>query len=301
MSEYFYSSRDFLETAHEFSWDCDQPHALTAPGSLNRVEIRVSKSGVEVWASDASPDGVSFPNFQHLGTLALELPFERGYVSLITRNHATLKYWSGASWATRWDNVGFDGPVLSETREYSAPEPLGVTQGISGCTVDDACVWRGKVIAEHPEGDGATCTAECEAEGEGRTVGWVVPNETEDVAPIAIEIPDVSLEGVTGARLVWAADYPYFSWNDRFPPPTALNLRYRLNGGPFHDRFVTESEVNAFGGEQGGAGLLNQLTELDPSELVSGTNVLELSGSGTWTGAYRIAVVGVDLVVDVEP
>jgi hypothetical protein len=64
---------------------------------------------------------------------------------------------------------------------------------------------------------------------------------------------------------------------------------------------VTESEANAFGGEEQGAGLLNQIIELEPSELVEGTNVVDFQGSGTWTGAYRMAVVGVDLVLATEP
>jgi hypothetical protein len=294
----FFSSRDYVETAHEFSWDCDQNHVTTARDALNHVEIRVSESRIEVWASDASPDGVTFTNFQRIGVLELALPFTRGYVSLITRNHATLKYWSGASWWTRWDNVGFDGPVIGGTREYSAPEPLTPTEGLSGCVVNGACEWHGQVIADHPDDD-AACSEACEAAGEGRTVGWVVPNE--DETPVAVTIPDVSLAGVEGARLVLAADYPWFEWNGVFPAPTALNLRYRVNGGAFHDRFVTESEANAFGGEQGGAGLLNQLIELDPSELLEGTNVVEFQGSGTWTGAYRMAVVGVDLVLATAP
>jgi hypothetical protein len=294
----FYSSRDHVDTAHEFSYECDQAHATTAPGALNHVEIRVSTSGIEVWASDASPDGVTFPNFQRIGALALELPFSRGYVSLIARNHATLKYWSGASWATRWDNVGFDGPVITGRREHSAPEPLGVTTGVSGCEVNGACIFRGKVIQDELIADGADCV-DCEAEGEGRTVGWVVP--TEDETPVSIEIPEVSLAGMQAARLVLAADYPWFEWNDVFPPPTALALRYRLNGGAWHDRPISELEANAFAGDQLGAGLLNQIIELEPAELVEGTNVLELGSVGTWTGAYRVAVVGLDLVLDVSP
>jgi hypothetical protein len=124
---------------------------------------------------------------------------------------------------------------------------------------------------------------------------------TEDEPPISIEIPGVSSAGMTGARLVLAADYPWFEWNDVFPPPTALGLRYRLNGGAWHDRYVTEIEANAFGGEQQGAGLLNQVITLEPSEVVDGTNVLEVGSVGTWTGAYRAAIVGVDLLLDGAP
>jgi hypothetical protein len=44
-----------------------------------------------------------------------------------------------------------------------------------------------------------------------------------------------------------------------------------------------------------------RIIELDASELVEGTNVVEFQGSGTWTGAYRMAVVGVDLVLATAP
>jgi hypothetical protein len=294
----FFSSKNFVETVHPFADDCDQPHAKTSPDALNHVELRVSASGVEVWASDASPDGVTFPNFQRIGMLAVELPFSRGYISLIARNHATLKYWSGASWATRWDNVGFDGPIIRGGREYSAPEPLGATTRLAGCEIEGACVFVGKVIQDGLLEDAADCVA-CEAEGEGRTTGWVVP--TEDETPVSIEIPGVSRVAMTGARLVLAVGYPWFEWNGVFPPPTALGLRYRLNGGTWHERFVTEDEANAFGGEQEGAGLLNQIITLEPAEIVDGTNVLEVGSIGTWTGAYRASIAGVDLLLDGAP
>jgi hypothetical protein len=81
-----------------------------------------------------------------------------------------------------------------------------------------------------------------------------------------------------------------------------------LNGGAFHDRFVTDIETNAFtdfspeiGGAGHGAGLLNQTIDLELSELRDGVNTIEFLGAGTWTGSYRIAVDGVDLLLTVAP
>jgi hypothetical protein len=90
-----------------------------------------------------------------------------------------------------------------------------------------------------------------------------------------------------------------------FPAPSAMGLRYRLNGGPWHERFVSEVEVNAFAGDFDtgggpGAGLLNQLVEVELSELVDGDNTLELTSLGLWTGSYRAAIAGVDLVLATE-
>jgi hypothetical protein len=173
--------------------------------------------------------------------------------------------------------------------------------------VGGTCEWRGDVIADHP-GDDTPCRPEtsCMFDGEGRNVGYVVPNP--DETPVRIAIPAVDLTGATRARLALAATYPWFDWNGVSMPPTAMNLRYRLNGGAWHDRFVSAIEANAFtdfspdlGGAGHGAGLLNQIIELDLAELRSGDNEIELQGAGTWTGAYRIGVLGIDLIVTTAP
>jgi hypothetical protein len=299
-----YTFHDYLQTSPPETDGCGDPQVTGAPDSLNHVEIYLTQTHLEVWSSDASPDGVTFHNLQRVYAGDIALPFTRGYVSLVVRNHASLKYWGGSAWITRWDNVGFDGPVVSNWREYSAPDSLTVTHGLPGCLVG-ACQWRGRTIADHP-GDDSVCKDSCDLDGEGRNVGYVVPNA--DEPPVKIELPDVRIEGVTRARLALAATYPYFEWSGKFPPATELNLRHRLNGGPWHDRFITPEEVNAFqdyfpelGGAGAGAGLLNQTIELDAAELRDGTNVVELSGAGTWTGSYRMGVTGVDLVLATAP
>jgi hypothetical protein len=295
---------DYMQTAARPSFDCATPHANTSRDALNHVEVYLTARHLEVWASDPSPDGKIFPNFHMLYSADLNLPFERGSVNLIVRNHATMKYWVGSAWTVRWDNVGFDGPVVTGFREYSVPDSLSVTTGLSGCLIGGVCQWRGDVIAQNPD-DNTLCDPDvaCTADGEGRNVGYVVPRDDEP-APVALHVPGVDLTGATGAKLVFAATYPWFDWNGVSKPPTAINLQYRLNGGPFHDRFITATEANAFtdfnpdlGGAGHGAGFLNQVVDLDLAELKSGDNVLELRTAGTWTGDYRAAVTGADLVL----
>jgi len=147
----------------------------------------------------------------------------------------------------------------------------------------------------------------CTYEGDGRNVGYVIPNVSESVPPVALKFSGVTRAGagVTRARLILAADYPWFEWNNMFPPPTNLNLRFRINGGAWHDRFVTEVEANAFmdfspslGGAGASSGLLNQAITVDIAELKDGDNLVELQADGTWTGSYRVSVTGVDLVLD---
>ena len=221
-----YRYRDYLEspapeTVPPASYDCGLPHAMVAKGSLNHVEIYLTQTHVEVWVSDASPDGVTFPNFQRLYAGDLDLPFSRGYVSLIARNHATIKYGGGLAWIQRWDNVGFDGPVVGGWREASVPDALEPT-----------------------------------ADGEGLRTGYTVP-AAENGESVSVQIPAVSLAGATSARLALSAQYPWFEWNGVNHPPTFFNLRYRLNGGAWHDRFVNDVEANAFqsfSGDSGAAG-----------------------------------------------
>jgi hypothetical protein len=299
-----FTFQDYDQTAARASFDCGTPHATTTPDALNHVEVYLSANHLEVWASDPSPDGTTFPNFHELYAADLNLPFERGSVNLIVRNHATMKYWVGSAWSVRWDNIGFDGPVVADTREYGAPDSLTPVDGITGCGIEGGCAWRGDVIAANP-GNDTVCdpSVSCTADGQGRNVGYVVPRDDE-ASPVALHIPGVNLDGATAARLVLAATYPSFDWNGVSKPPTAIDLQYRLNGGAFHDRFITAVEATAFtdfnpslGGAGAGAGFLNQVIDLDVTELKSGDNLLELQTSGTWTGDYRAGVIGVDLVL----
>ena len=305
-----YTFADYFQTSHIPSFDCAIAHATTAPDALNHVEVYLTQTHLEVWVSDASPDGVTFPNLHKLWAGDITLPFSRGYVSLALRNHATMKYWYGSAAAVRWDNVGFDGPVVTGWREYSAPDSLTPTQGLPGCTMSGmTCQWEGDVIPAFPADSGRVECANttCTYDGQGRTVGYVLPSAGVDdgAPPVALHFPGVTKGAATRARLVLAAMYPYFAWNMMFPPPTQLDLRHRENGGAWHDRLVTAAEANAFmdfnpslGGAGAGSGLLNQTVALDLAELQVGDNLIELEAAGTWTGTYRVAVTGVDLVLD---
>ncbi|HEY6880153.1 MAG TPA: hypothetical protein VI299_19145 [Polyangiales bacterium] len=295
-----FTFRNYEQTAQRASFDCETPHVSTARDRLNHVEIYLTRGHLEVWASDPSPNGVDFPNFTRLYEADLDLPFERGYVQLLVRNHATMKYWLGSAATVRWDNVGFDGPLVDGFREHSASDRLTADDGLDGCMINGQCVWRGDAIAQHD--DDAVCATSCMAQGQGKYVGYVVPRQ--DEPPVAIEIPNVVLRGATGARLALAATYPWFDWNGVSKPPTAIALRYRLNGGPSHDRSISDIEATAFtdfspelGGAGHGSGFLNQIIELELSELRDGNNTLELQTVGTWTGDYRAGIAAADLIL----
>jgi hypothetical protein len=305
-----YTFADYVQTSFVPSFDCENPHAFTQPDAFNHVEVYLTEHHLELWVSDASTDGVEFPNFRRLWQGDLELPFSRGYVSLALRNHASLKYWLGSAAAVRFDNIGFDGPKLTGSREYSAPDSLLPFQGLPGCVMgdSDACRWEGEVIPEFPDDAGRVACAltACNYDGEGRSVGYTLPNEAEaDAPPAALDFARVELKDATRARLVFGATYPWFEWNGVNHPPEFMALLYRVNGGDWHERPVSDAEANAFtdfspelGGAGAGAGLLNQAIDLDLSELRDGDNRIELRSAHTWTGTYRVSITAADLVLD---
>lgn len=296
---------DYEQTSFRTEDNCDAPHGTTAPGQLNHVEIYVTQSHVEVWASSPSADGVTFESFALLWEGDVDLPFTRGYVSIALRNHATMKYWRGSAATLRFDNVGFDGPVVSGWREYSAPDSLVPYEGLPGCMVGGECRWEGDVIAQNPDSENGCGGNTCSYADEGRSVGYVVPDVAEGEPPVSLTFSGVDLSGMSRARLSLAAVYPTFDWAGMSHPPTAISLRYRVNGGAWHERFVSEAEENAFtdfnpslGGAGAGAGLLNQIIDLDIAELQAGSNTVEIVSAHTWTGTYRVMLTGVDLLLD---
>jgi hypothetical protein len=311
VSTAIYTFADYDQTNHTPTFDCDTPHVTTSPSALNHVEILVTQNHLEVWASEPSADGSTFAATQRLWAGDVDLPFTRGYVSLALRNHATIKYWIGSAAELRFDNVGFDGPAIAGWREYSAPDSLLPYSGQPGCTMGGAeCQWEGDVIPAHPtDADRVMCAmSTCTYDAEGRSVGYVLPNEGDETSgtpPASLAFHGVSIGAATHARLVLAATYPVFDWNMVSMPPTAVALRYRVNAGAWHERFLTAAEATAFtdfspelGGAGAGAGLLNQTIDLDLTELHDGENTIDMTCTHTWTGTYRAMVTAVDLVLE---
>jgi len=105
-----------------------QLHAPNHPGVGQRAALRRDDAGppqprrgrpldrhVAIYASPASTDGVTFAPVEKLAEHDIALPFTSGYVQLSVYNHASVKYSTNNSidaYVARFDNVGFDGPVL---------------------------------------------------------------------------------------------------------------------------------------------------------------------------------------------
>ncbi|MBX7099417.1 MAG: hypothetical protein K1X89_17010 [Myxococcaceae bacterium] len=264
-----------LGSLHEFSNHADRVHTGftacvgTSRHHLNRFELRVSQSQVELWASDASPDGTTFGPLKQLASVAVALPFTRGFVQLTTHNHATLKYSNDLvdAWVTRWDNVGFDGPVLARAAEFEVPDSLATAGGQVG-------------------------------------FGYVTHNGGQGPAA-SLSIKGVAIPpGATTAQLTMTMLYLQNQFGDA--DLDAYAIVYRLNGKAWHTQPLTTAErgllkngVALSGDATGLAGLqgaLGHFFEVPLADLAQGDNVLEVATANVGP-QYATSISNVTLLV----
>lgn len=259
---------DVLENYQDSLFRADPVVCVPAQqGALNHIEITVSQDRVEVYATPSSADGLAFDTPELLHAADVNLPFTRGYVQLTVHNHASIKYSEDRlgeyydAWFTRFDNVGFDGPVLTGWKEFEVPSSLIL-------------------------GEGATSVS-----GPVMSVGYRVP-DVADGPSETIPIENVELDGIKSAALAVA------SWYSTSGEVEQYNLRFRLNGGAWHDRPLTSGEVALLtGGRSHGA--LSQMLEIPVSDLKEGTNTVEFVSENV-PQSYPPVVSGIDLVTTTE-
>jgi hypothetical protein len=247
--------RDYVQVMHESMPTC----IGAARGKLNHFELRVSQKKIEVYASPASEDGRTFGELQLLHSADVDLPFTRGYVHITTHNHASIKYADGLdAWTARWNNVGFDGPVIHGLREYSVPDALVAGEG----------AWNrpGPVVS----------------------IGYRLPDVASGPKEKLI-IKGVDLSDVVSAKLSLSGWYPYFNENVR-----SLAIKYRLNDREWLDRPMTEGELRVLTDPRT-QGQVMQMIDLPLAALVQGDNTLELVSVAAGEG-YPAAVANIDLI-----
>jgi len=248
------------------AWKSTPPSACvtTAQGKLNHFEVRVSEHQLEVYVSPVSDGGTSFEPATLMLSADVDLKLSRGYVHLSTHNHATLKYSPGNqldAWVARWDNVGFDGPIVGNWREYE---------------VSDALV----------------------AAPNGRVnVGYRVADEASGPADV-LHLTGVDLSGAVSARLALSAWYlrdagglDQFVLKYRFNGGTWRERTLSADEIQALTKPVVDGEPT--GGSQGALG---QLLDVPLSDLVPGDNTLELVTKNVPQN-YPPAVVNIDLVL----
>jgi hypothetical protein len=244
----------------------------TQEGKLNHFEVRVSKQRIEVYGSPFSDDGVHFAPVQLLFDTDVNLPFERGYVQITTHNHATIKYSQPTSgfgathvydaWVTRWDNVGFDGPVVDNWREYEIPDSL----------VPGHDAWN--------------------LSGPDVNVGYRVADAANGPNP-ALTFKAVDLAGAVRARLAIESWYLLSEApNDQFV------LEVRLNGGAWRDRPFTPGELAVLSNGHA-QGQMGQMIDIPLTDLIEGDNTLELQTKNVPQN-YPPAVASIDLILETQ-
>jgi hypothetical protein len=242
----------------------DNPPCVAAQqGKLNHIEIDVSETKIDVYASPYSDDGVTFAPKVLLGTTPVSLPFSRGYVSISVHNHATLKYSDNhdlEAWTARWDNVGFDGPVISNWREYSIPDSL--TPGTMAYNRDGANVSIGYRVADVADGPKQTLTFK------------------------GVDLTDVQKAQVSVSAWYLSLDADV----------SKFDLKYRLNGKAWHDRMLNPGEAALFGPNNNTEGQQGHMLDVPVSDLVQGDNTLEFVTANVPQN-YPPLVANIDLIL----
>jgi hypothetical protein len=248
----------------------DNPTCITGSvGHLNHIEIALSRTRVEVYGTDYSQDGVHFGELQLITAADIDLPFERGYVHLTGHNHATLKYTEDGAygyatpldaWVTRWDNVGFDGPVVGGWRETEVPDSL-----VEG---EEAWSLHGGVM----------------------NIGYRVADEAHEPNDV-LHLQGVDPSGATRATLALNAWY-----NIVGATPSDFVLRYRLNGHAWHEHPLDPAELAVITNTHSHGAMTHHL-DVPVSELVAGDNTLEFTTRNVDQG-YPPAVHNIDLVLE---
>jgi hypothetical protein len=100
----------------------------------------------------------------------------------------------------------------------------------------------------------------------------------------------VDLTGVSSARLTFTA------WYVGGGSYGMYGLKYRFNGGAWHDHPLTPAEVSLFTTPPGIQGAVGHVIDVALSDLTSGDNTLEIVSTNVPQN-YPPAVANVDLVL----
>lgn len=276
---YIISVHDYIQTRVEVA---DRHCVKMKPGQLNHVEVDVSTQHVVISASPVSEDGVTFAPVEKLAESDLSLAFTSGYVQLGVYNHASVKYSTNHdvdSYIARFDNVGFDGPVLPV--EVAAEIPDAMT------------------AAPVPAGTPFTGAA---------NIGYKLGNLAMNGYSAPLSFTSIDLAGATSAKitLLWWSLVP--SMNGGQGKVEDYQLDYRINGGAPHAYRYTAKQLAfiahqlALTDDHGDphpepvAGALGAMLDVDVAELHTGTNTIEFATTNVPT-SYPPVVYSIDLLV----
>jgi hypothetical protein len=264
-------------------------------GKANHFEVSVAQDKVEVRVSPSSDDGVAFGMPTLVYSQPVSLPLSRGYVHLSVHNHATIKYTQPDSGSdvgvvdaavARIDNVGFDGPVITNWREYEVPDALvkfteaNFQQPPDPYNPDHAGVDIGYVVQDTAKGPGQTLT-----------------------------LKNVDPKDVVNARLSLSFWVDFLTM---IGPPANYTLQARVNGNAWISRQLNATEAKFFSdgpttldaggkplGKPGSQGRFALMVDVPPGDLVAGDNTVEFVTANVPT-SYPPLVCNIDLVMETK-
>jgi hypothetical protein len=246
-------------------------------GMMNHFELRISQNHIEVWASDTSQDGITFPNFKMIASVDnVNFPFTSGYITMHVNNHATFKYSHIRTATHYWDNIAFDGPVLPMTRVYSVPEAMTPTTdpGYPGPT----SINLGWVLLDS-------------AYNQDRGMYSCCP--LTKIPPIVLK--NVDLTNATKAMLSLNAWYSFI--DVAAANPANVELQYRFNGGTWRDRFITADEIAVLQHQNPGVYAIPQIITVPLSDLKQGDNTLEILSKNNSLSSPTV-IANIDLNIE---
>jgi hypothetical protein len=97
----------------------------SGPGQMNHYELDVSQNRIDVYGTNPFIPGQTVPPLRHLATYNANLSFSRGVVWIEDEHYSACKFNTQCVHSFRWDNVGFDGPVLPRDLGFDIPNPPG--------------------------------------------------------------------------------------------------------------------------------------------------------------------------------
>ena len=101
----------------------------SGPGNMNHVELHISQSQIDVYATDA---GTMAP-LKHIAVVPnANLTFTRGLIWLEDVHYNAAKFGGQTQHTFAWDNVGFDGPVLPRDLSFDVQDALAPVAGYPG-------------------------------------------------------------------------------------------------------------------------------------------------------------------------
>ncbi len=126
--------------------------------------------------------------------------------------------------------------------------------------------------------------------GDGMNIGYGVKNISETLmAPL--QVSGVTTSGVTSAKLSYAF-YMEIFFNQNLPN---WRMNYRLNGGTWHQHAMPTAMASSFEPRQ--ARRYHFVVEINPAELVNGTNTIQFAGQDLNNG-YQSFIANVDLMTN---